>query len=119
LEDSLTAADLHLVSLLPALEGLIVPSKLYGILAAGRPVIFIGDADGDIGRVIHRAQCGRSVTVGDSKGLADSLRNLAAEPDIRALMGDRGRRMLCEEFGLQQAIERWIALIDSARLCHA
>src|SRR5258708_1098659 len=86
LEDSLTAADLHLVSLLPTLEGLIVPSKLYGILAAGRPLIFIGDADGDIGRVIHRAQCGRSVTVGDSKGLANSLRKLAAEPDGRALM---------------------------------
>jgi colanic acid biosynthesis glycosyl transferase WcaI len=117
LEDSLTAADLHLVSLLPALEGLIVPSKLYGILAAGRPLIFIGDADGDIGRVIHRGQCGRSVTVGDSKGLADSLRKLAAEPDVRALMGARARTMLCEEFGLQQAIERWIALIDSARLC--
>jgi glycosyltransferase involved in cell wall biosynthesis len=107
---------LHLVSLLPTLEGLIVPSKLYGILAAGRPLIFIGDVDGDIGRVIRRAQCGRSVTVGDSKGLADSLRNLAADPDVRALMGARARTLLCQEFGLQQAIDRWIALIDSARL---
>jgi colanic acid biosynthesis glycosyl transferase WcaI len=114
LEDSLAAGDVHLVSLLPALEGLIVPSKLYGILAAGRPLIFIGDADGDIGRVIHRAQCGRSVAVGDSKNLADSLRKLAAEPDIRALMGASARRILCKEFGHQQAVERWITLIDSA-----
>jgi colanic acid biosynthesis glycosyl transferase WcaI len=64
LEDSLAAADVHLVSLLPALKGLIVPSKLYGILAAGRPVIFIGDATGDVGRVILDAQCGRVVAVG-------------------------------------------------------
>jgi colanic acid biosynthesis glycosyl transferase WcaI len=58
LEDSLAAADLHIVSLIPALEGLIVPSKLYGVMSAGRPVVFIGDRNGDIGRVIARAQCG-------------------------------------------------------------
>jgi len=54
LEDSLAAADVHLVSLLPALEGYVVPSKLYGILAAGRPLIFIGDGKGDVGRVIEQ-----------------------------------------------------------------
>jgi glycosyltransferase involved in cell wall biosynthesis len=104
----------HLVSLLPALEGLIVPSKLYGILAAGRPLIFIGDSDGDIGRVIERAQCGRLVKVGDSKTLADSLRTFEAEPDNRALMGVRALKILCEEFSLKHAIERWVALIESA-----
>jgi glycosyltransferase involved in cell wall biosynthesis len=114
LEDSLAAADVHLVSLLPALEGLIVPSKLYGILAAGRPLIFIGDSDGDIGRVIERAQCGRLVKVGDSKTLADSLRTFEAEPDNRALMGVHALKILCEEFSLKHAIERWVALIESA-----
>ena len=73
LEDSLAAGDVHLVSLLPALEGLIVPSKLYGILAAGRPLIFIGDSGGDIGRVIERTQCGRLVRVGDSTALENTL----------------------------------------------
>ena len=42
LSDSMAAADVHLVSLLPAIEGLIVPSKTYGILAAGRPLVFGG-----------------------------------------------------------------------------
>ncbi len=51
LSDSLAAADAHFVSLLPALEGLIVPSKLYGILAAGRPVVFIGDLAQRAGKV--------------------------------------------------------------------
>ena len=115
LEDSLAAADLHLVSLLPTLEGLIVPSKLYGILAAGRPLIFIGDDDGELGRVIRRAECGRTVTVGDAKGLADSLRNLAEQPEVRARMGARARRILCEEFSLQRAVGRWITLIETAR----
>jgi colanic acid biosynthesis glycosyl transferase WcaI len=114
LDDSLAAADVHLVSLLPALEGLIVPSKVYGILAAGRPLIFIGDTDGDIGRLIERVQCGRHVNVGDSTALGYVLRELAADPDDRARMGARARNILCEEFGLQRAIERWVTLVDSA-----
>jgi colanic acid biosynthesis glycosyl transferase WcaI len=114
LEDSLAAADVHLVSLLPALEGLIVPSKFYGILAAGRPLIFIGDADGDIGHAIDRAQCGRRVGVGDSIALSDALRSLAAQPETMAQMGAQARRLVCEAYGQNRAIERWVVVIDAA-----
>ncbi len=48
LGESLAACDIHLVTLLPAFEGLIVPSKFYAAAAAGRAVIFIGDPDGEI-----------------------------------------------------------------------
>ncbi len=58
LSDSMAAADVHLVSLLPAIEGLIVPSKTYGILAAGRPLVFVGDTDGEIAGMIRRHDCG-------------------------------------------------------------
>jgi glycosyltransferase involved in cell wall biosynthesis len=115
LEDSLAAADVHLVSLLPALEGLIVPSKLYGILAAGRPVIFIGDAAGDVGRVILDAQCGRTVAVGDSRGLVETLRQLQAQPQLRAAMGTRARALLCEKFTAERAYERWVAVLERAK----
>jgi glycosyltransferase involved in cell wall biosynthesis len=114
LEDSLAAADVHLVSLLPALEGLIVPSKVYGILAAGRPLIFIGDTDGDVARTIDRAKCGRVVSVGDPTALRDAMRTWEARPDELVRMGARARRLFCEEFTLQRAIERWVALIEAA-----
>jgi glycosyltransferase involved in cell wall biosynthesis len=114
LSDSLAAADVHLVSLLPALEGLIVPSKLYGILAAGRPLIFIGDADGEIGRVIGRAKCGRVLNVGDAAGLRDALRNLETHPDRRVHMGALAGQLFSEEYGLHRALERWIAVIEAA-----
>jgi colanic acid biosynthesis glycosyl transferase WcaI len=113
LEDSLAAADVHLVSLLPALEGFIVPSKLYGILAAGRPLIFIGDADGEIGRVIGRAKCGRVLSVGDAAGLRDVLRNLETNPDRLAHMGALAERLFSEEYALRRALERWIAVIEA------
>jgi colanic acid biosynthesis glycosyl transferase WcaI len=117
LEDSLAAADVHLVSLLPALEGFIVPSKLYGILAAGRPLIFVGDADGDIGRVVEQAQCGRLVKVGDSTGLRVALRDLAGDPHALAHLRACARRLFDEEYSLQRALERWVLLIEAARLC--
>jgi colanic acid biosynthesis glycosyl transferase WcaI len=112
LEDSLAAADVHLVSLLPALEGMIVPSKLYGILAAGRPTIFIGEGDGEVARVLSGAECGITVAVGDSTGLAKALRRLRAEPDARAGMERRARQLVCEKFTPQRAIKRWMDLLE-------
>lgn len=112
IEDSLAAADVHLVSLLPSLEGLIVPSKLYGILAAGRPLIFIGDPDGEVARVVRSAQCGSQVGVADIDGLANLLRQLAAAPEACAVMGAQARRALCEEFSLKRATERWLRLLS-------
>ena len=50
---SLTAPDLHLVTLRPEWEGLVMPSKLYGALAAGRPILFIGDPEGDAARIVR------------------------------------------------------------------
>ena len=64
----IAAADLHLVSLIPSLEGLIVPSKFYGILAAGRAVLFIGDQDGELSRVIRATPCGLVLAPGNSGG---------------------------------------------------
>jgi colanic acid biosynthesis glycosyl transferase WcaI len=112
LEDSLAAADVHIVSLIPALEGLIVPSKLYGILAAGRPVTFIGDPDGDVSRVIARAQCGRSVQMGDFVGLASLLKELHGRPELLELFGENARRALCEQTSLGRAIESWCKVMD-------
>ena len=58
LGETLAAADVHLNCLLPTMEGLIVPSKFYGILAVGRPVIIIGDPDGEQARVVRAEDCG-------------------------------------------------------------
>jgi len=58
LHESLSAADVHLVSLNAALEGLIVPSKFYGIAAAGRPTLFVGNTDGEIARLLREGDCG-------------------------------------------------------------
>lgn len=114
LEDSLAAADVHLVSLLPALEGLISPCKLYGVLAAGRPLIFVGERDGEVGRVVGNAECGLSVRVGDGSGLAGSLQYLRAQGEARLQMGIRARELACEKYTLTRATDRWIDVLRSS-----
>ncbi|MGB3797330.1 MAG: glycosyltransferase family 4 protein, partial [Alteraurantiacibacter sp.] len=73
MRQSLAVADIQWLSLEPELEGLIVPSKFYGAIAAGRPIIFIGDTDGEIARLITQAACGRSFAKGDVQGVADYI----------------------------------------------
>ena len=104
LSESLSAVDAHLVSLQPALEGLIVPSKFYGILAVGRPVIFIGARDGELARIIEEHRCGVVVEPGDVEGLANAIRELANDPARAAEMGRRGRELYETHFAPQVAL---------------
>jgi len=112
LEDSLAAADVHLTSLIPSLEGLIVPSKFYGILAAGRPVVFVGDPDGELARIIAKSRCGYVVVVGHSDDLLAAIESLRTATDLRLTMGLAARDLLCSRFSTQRALERWTALLD-------
>ncbi len=107
LSQSLSAADVHLVSLRPELEGLIVPSKFYGICAAGRPTIFVGDRDGEIARLVALHDCGRTIATGDGAGLARTVLDLAANPAGCRHMGERARRAFDAEFDKSIAMARW------------
>jgi colanic acid biosynthesis glycosyl transferase WcaI len=109
---SLSAADVHLVSLRPELEGLIVPSKVYGIAAAGRLVVFIGANDGEIARFIVRHECGRIVAQGDGAGLAQTVLELAGDPVACRRMGENARKAFDAEFDRSIAVGRWEALLD-------
>jgi colanic acid biosynthesis glycosyl transferase WcaI len=111
LEDSLAAADLHLASLIPSLEGLIVPSKFYGILAAGRPVLFIGDQDGELSRVIRATHCGLVITTGDSIALVEAIKDLEGDGDQRVAMGVAARTLLCSRFSTKCALANWTRLL--------
>lgn len=111
LADSMAAANAHLVSLRPALEGLIVPSKFFGILAAARPVVFIGDPDGELARVIRTADCGVVVREGDGPALAGALLDLAADHPRCVGMGARGRALLETRYARAQAHAAWVRML--------
>jgi glycosyltransferase involved in cell wall biosynthesis len=111
LSESLGAADVHLVSLNPELEGLIVPSKFYAIAAAGRPTLFVGDPDGEIGRIVARYECGYSIPVGEASTLTRRIRSLKASPDHCRRLGQAARTALLAKFDRKGAFELWQAAI--------
>ena len=80
LKYSLAVPDVHWISLKPAVEGMIVPSKFYGIAAAGRPIIAITSADGEIARLVREYECGLIVEPGQAKALAQAILTLSADP---------------------------------------
>lgn len=110
---SLTLPDLHLVVLRPELEGLIVPSKLAGVAAAGRPTLFVGAEDGEIARLLRAADAGLVVPSGDGAGLAAALRRLQREPETRSRMGQNARRLYEERFRSGLALGAWARLLTN------
>jgi glycosyltransferase involved in cell wall biosynthesis len=114
LSDVLAAGDAHVVSLVPAAEGLIVPSKFYGILAAGRPTIFIGDPAGAVGRIARAEEIGVAVEPGDTEALAAAIRHMRESPHLTATMGRRARDLSESRHGTARALESWVAALVGA-----
>ncbi len=95
---SLTACDLSVVSISPGMEGLIAPSKLYGVLAAGRPIAAICEKHSYLRQIVAEANCGKVFDNEDSASLAKFIRYLVANPQLAKQMGQAGRRHLKAHF---------------------
>lgn len=94
----LASADVHIVSLMPGLGGLMEPSKLYGILAAARPVLAGMEPRTEAAMAIESARCGLLVPPGDLESWVAAVRRLVELPGSELQeMGLRGRAY-CEEF---------------------
>jgi colanic acid biosynthesis glycosyl transferase WcaI len=110
---SLSVPDVHVISLRPNLEGLIVPSKFYGVAAAGRPVIHVGDPDGEIARILHREQCGWAFGIGEVAPLAQCILRLAQEPEEVETAGRQARDAFDRKYARSHALRTWRELLDS------
>ena len=108
---SLGIGDVHLVSQRPEVEGYVFPSKLYGILAAGRPLVFIGERGGEIGALVEREGIGAAIQQGDAPGLAAQLLRLARDASLREAIGARARALLCARYDRRFAFKAWLGLL--------
>ena len=104
---SLGLPDVHLISQWPSMEGLVFPSKFYGITAAGRPTVFIGDPQGEIALELERHQCGVAVNIGDGEGLANTILNMQKDSGWRQSMGVNARHAYDTQYDRSFAIEAW------------
>jgi len=110
LSDSLGAADVHVVGLRRGLAGYIVPSKVYGILAAGRPYIAAVEAGAEPALIAEEHGCGIRVEPDDPDGLAKGILQMR-ESDLGE-MGRNARRALEERFDRPRATEAYRRILE-------
>jgi hypothetical protein len=108
-------ADVHLVTLRPGCEQLVYPSKLYGIAAVARPLVYVGPLECDLARTIQQVGFGVAVSVDAPASLALAIRGLQADPERRAAMGNAAARWARDTGGLTSAVTQWEELLGIAR----
>ena len=110
----LGAADIHAVSLRDAWTGMVVPSKFFGALACGRPVLFTGAPGSAIARWIEAHGVGWLLTEASFDAVVSSLRTLSQSADARQAMHEHCFRVYHRHFSRRVACDRWDALLRDA-----
>ncbi|MFV0443325.1 MAG: glycosyltransferase family 4 protein [Planctomycetaceae bacterium] len=116
LSHSLSAADVQIVSLLPATQGCVMPSKLYGILAAGTPVLALCPDGDDLSRIVREFDIGRVCPVDDDESglaqrLANQLQEMQASPELLARQGMAARALAERQYDRLQQVRRFAQVI--------
>ena len=108
---SLSTADVHVVGLAKGLAGYVVPSRLYGVLSAGRPVIAAAEDESESARLVREVGCGIVIPPARPELLARTIRDAADGAFDLAAMGRRGREYVEREADRLVAMERYRALV--------
>jgi colanic acid biosynthesis glycosyl transferase WcaI len=106
------AGDVHIVTVKRGLEGVVVPSKLYSTLAAGRPILVVAPPESDAARIVVESGCGLAADPDDPAAVAAAIRELRAQPARLAEMGRRARETAAK-YARVNELERFIAIIES------
>ena len=115
LSESLSSASVHVVGLARGLAGYVVPSRLYGVLAAGRPVIAAAEDESETAALVRTVGCGVVVPPGDAEELAAAISAAhRGDYDLEA-MGRRGRDYVVREASREAALSRYRALLAEVR----
>ncbi len=112
LGESLSAADLHVVSMHPKITGCLCPSKLYGIFAAGRPVLAIADDATDLWRTVSIGRLGWTCPPKDAGSIAQAIARAVSERAELAMAGDRARAIALASFDRPVVTRQFSELLD-------
>jgi len=111
LTESFASADVFIVSLKKGLSGIIVPSKLYGILAAGRPYVAAVEEDCEVTAITRQYDCGLLATLGDPADLAEKILTLYNDRAMAERLG-RNARQAALQFDRRPQVEKYFALFQ-------
>ncbi len=110
---SLSAADVHLVTVGDAIVGIVHPSKVYGALAVGRPILLLGPERSHVGEMVRNHDIGWRISHGDVDGAEAVLRRIAHTPQAElAAMGARGRALVSALLGKSELCGRFCDVVE-------
>ena len=109
---TLALADLHLITLREGCEQLVFPSKLYGIAAVGRPVLFIGPKDCELAHIVTQHAFGLAFSRNDIAGATAAIQNLHQSPEECTTMDIAAAKYYASRSGLEKAITTWASLLN-------
>ena len=98
LKFSLSAANIHLVPFQKGLTGVLVPSKIYGILACGKPFVAWVDKESEIYEIAHDFKCGITVPPGDIRNTVRAINWALTHRELLKEMGERGKKVVKKHF---------------------
>ena len=112
LADLLATGDIHIICQKSGTEGLLVPSKIYGTLATGRPSLFVGPAECEVGRIVRESRSGFVLEPGDVEGALNALTNLTRSKALRLEMGRNAKEYYDHYFGRQKSVAKIVSIIE-------
>lgn len=108
----LNACDVALLAVVPGMAGVSVPSRMYNILASGKPMIAMADPSSEVARVIEEEGVGWVVPIGDVEGLVAAIRDARSDPSALAAMGRNARRAAERTYSLASVMAQYVRLVE-------
>jgi colanic acid biosynthesis glycosyl transferase WcaI len=113
LTTSLNACDVAIIAFMPGMSGVSVPSRMYNIMAAGKPIIAVTDADSELAYVVAEERIGWIVQPGDIRALRQTILIAAQNPEELAAMGRRARTAAETKYSVVRANHAYCTLVSS------
>lgn len=107
------AGDVHIITVRRGLEGVVVPSKLYSILTAGRPVLVVAASNSDAARIVTEAGCGLAADPDDPVAVAAAIREMRGDPARLEEMGRRARE-IANRYVRVNELRRFVEVVEEA-----
>lgn len=111
LAQSLRLADVHLITLRDGMEGVAVPCKLYGIMAASKPCLFIGPKHCETADTINNHDAGVAMATDDVSGLVDAIRSIPQHPEQWATRGENAYKGYKAHYNAEHCAHQWFNVI--------
>jgi glycosyltransferase involved in cell wall biosynthesis len=109
----LAAGDAHIITIRRGLEGVVVPSKMYGILAAGRPIVAVAPAGSDAASLTTRIGCGITADPDRAEDVAAKVLTLSREPERAKAMGEAARAA-ANDYDRVTELHKFLRIVEEA-----